>query len=284
MNRNLQALLAQLQAKQLTAKAEIPESILKAYDPTIRAAADDEPGSIGIYGRIGADPFTGEGFTDRMLAGILRGMNGRDVVLNINSPGGDVYQGLAIYNTLANYPGKVTARVLGVAASAASFVAMAANEIQIGRAASMMIHNTQTIVAGDRNALRDTADWMEQFDNLLIGIYAERTGKSPRELGKMLDAETHLVGGQAAIDAGFADSLLPADAVRNAEPVATNEVREAERTLRALGLSRTDAQTMIANIKASVSDSRAPAGLSDSAGDASPVTELIESLGLRRKS
>lgn len=284
MNRNLQALLAQLQAEQLTAKTEIPESILKAYDPTIRAAADDEPGSIGIYGRIGADPFTGEGFTDRMLAGILRGMNGRDVVLNINSPGGDVYQGLAIYNTLANYPGKVTARVLGVAASAASFVAMAANEIQIGRAASMMIHNTQTIVAGDRNALRDTADWMEQFDNLLIGIYAERTGKSPRELGKMLDAETHLVGGQAAIDAGFADSLLPADAVRNAEPVATNEVREAERTLRALGLSRTDAQTMIANIKASVSDSRAPAGLSDSAGDASPVTELIESLGLRRKS
>lgn len=216
-----------------------------------------------------------------MLAGILRGMNGRDVVLNINSPGGDVYQGLAIYNTLANYSGKVTARVLGVAASAASFIAMAANEIQIGRAASMMIHNTQSVAIGDRNAMRDTADWMEQFDNLLADIYAERTGKTARDIGKMMDAETHLVGGQAAIDAGFADSLLPADAVRNADPAVSNEVREVERALRNAGLSRAQAQAKIASIKASVSDSRASSGLSDSV---SPVSELIRSLGLRSQS
>lgn len=235
--------------------------MLKAYDPGLRAADDGDPGTIGIYSTIGEDYFSGDGFTEKKLAGILRNIGSRDVVVNINSPGGDVHQGLAMYNLLRDHPGKVTARIIGVAASAASFVAMAADEIQIGKSASMMIHNTQTIAAGDRHTLRDVADWQEQFDNMLAAIYSERTGLDEKALGKMLDAETWLLG-QHAVDQGFADGLLSADTVRQ-EPAVTNSVREAERQLRAAGLSRAAAQSMIATIKASVSDSPAPA-LSDS--------------------
>ena len=257
--------------RSLAAKSEIPASVLKAYDPALRAADDGEPGTIGIYSAIGEDLWSGEGFTAKKLAGILRGMGSRDVLLNVNSPGGDVFEGLAIYNMLRDHPGKVTARIVGVAASAASFVAMAADEIQIGKAASMMIHNTQTIVSGDRHALRDVADWQEQFDNMLAAIYAERTGLTDKALGKMLDAETWLLG-QDAVDQGFADALLTADTTRQ-EPAVTNSVREAERQLRAAGLSRTAAQSMIATIKASVSDSPEPA-LSDS-GNTVPATSVF---------
>lgn len=263
--------------RRLTAKTEIPASVLKAYDATLRAASDNEPGAIGIYSVIGEDFWTGEGFTAKKLAGILRGMGSRDVTLNINSPGGDVFEGLAIYNTLRDHPGKVTARIIGLAASAASFIAMAADEIQIGKAASMMIHNTQSVAVGDRHDMRETADWMEQFDDMLAAIYAERTDKDKKKIAKMLDAETWLIG-ENAVTEGFADALLSADEVRHEEPTATNAIRESERQLRAAGLSRSAAQSIIANIKASLSDSAQPAGLSDSASNPPKPSAIAEVL------
>lgn len=266
--------------RRLTAKTEIPASVLKAYDATLRAASDNEPGTIGIYSVIGEDFWTGEGFTAKKLAGILRGMGSRDVTLNINSPGGDVFEGLAIYNTLRDHPGKVTARIIGLAASAASFIAMAADEIQIGKAAAMMLHNTQYTVAGDRHGLRDVADWMEQFDGLLASMYAERTGKSESEIAAILDKATWYVGGEKAVAEGFADSLLPADDLTRSEPTATNAIRETERQLRAAGLSRSAAQSIISQVKTALSDS-APQALSDS-GDVKPTesafAEILKSI------
>ena len=267
--------------RRLSAKTEIPESVLKAFDPTLRAASDSEPGTIGIYSVIGEDFWTGDGFTAKKLSGILRGLGSRDVILNINSPGGDVFEGLAIYNILRDHPGKVTARIVGLAASAASFIAMAADRIEVGSAASLMIHNTQTIVAGDRHALRDVADWQEQFDNMLAAIYAERTGLTDKAVGKMLDAETWIIGGQNAVDQGFADALLAADDVTHAEPAATNSVRKVEEQLRASGLSRSAAQAIIANIKSTLSDSAPAASLSDSASKPSAIAEVLNHLALK---
>lgn len=268
-------------AKSLKAKTEIPQSVLKAYDPTLRAASS-EPGTIGIYSVIGEDYWTGEGFTAKRLAGILRGIGSGDVVLNINSPGGDVFEGLAIYNLLREHPGKVTARIIGLAASAASFIAMAADEIQIGKAASLMIHNTQSIAVGDRHDMRETADWMEQFDNMLAEIYADRTGKKAGDISALLDAETWILGANA-VEQGFADGLLAADDLTHEEPQVTNAVRDTERQLRALGLSRSAAQSMIANIKATVSDSQPPA-LSDS-GEVPPsksaITEVLNHIAMK---
>lgn len=78
-------------------------------------------------------------------------MNGADVTVNINSPGGDMFEGLAIYNLLREYQGKVTVKVLGIAASAASVIAMAGDDIQIGRGAFLMIHNCWVVAMGTSN-------------------------------------------------------------------------------------------------------------------------------------
>ncbi len=88
-----------------------------------KAAATDD-NSISVFDVIGQD-YWGEGVTAKRIAGALRAMNGADVTVNINSPGGDMFEGLAIYNLLREYEGRVTVKVLGIAASAASVIAMA---------------------------------------------------------------------------------------------------------------------------------------------------------------
>lgn len=184
------------------------------WNPDLRpaaAAGEDAAQSISILDPIGADMF-GEGVTAKRIGAALRAIGGADVVVNINSPGGDFFEGLAIYNALREYPGQVTVRILGLAASAASIIAMAADEIQIGRAAFLMIHNTWVVAAGDRQAFRDVADWLEPFDRAAAEIYAARTDKDVAAIAAMLDRETW-ISGQAAVDQGFADTLLASDAV-----------------------------------------------------------------------
>ena len=267
-------------------KAEIPQTVMARYDPNLKSAGDDQPGTIGLYGVIGKS-LDGTGWTASKMAGVLRNIGARDVVLNINSPGGDVFEGLAMYNLLRDHPGEVTARIIGVAASAGSFVAMAADRIEIAKAASMMIHNTQSIAIGDRNAMRETADWMEQFDALLAEIYADRTGKPARAIAKLLDAETWLMG-SAAVDQGFADAIAAVD-VTSEQPAIGNKVRDAESKLRACGLSRSEAQSMIADVKAALSDSAPPVSLRDSADQSetkpapSAIAEVLKNLKENQK-
>ncbi|WP_367672824.1 Clp protease ClpP, partial [Serratia symbiotica] len=108
-------------------------SALERWNGGLKAAASED-NSISVFDVIGKD-YWGEGVSAKRIAGALRSMNGTDVTVNINSPGGDMFEGLAIYNLLREYPGKVTVKVLGLAASGASIIAMAGDEIQIGRGA-----------------------------------------------------------------------------------------------------------------------------------------------------
>jgi ATP-dependent Clp protease protease subunit len=123
---------------------------------------------------------------------------------------------------LREHPAAVTVKVLGIAASAASVIAMAGDEIQIARAGFMMIHNTWIMAMGDRHALREAADWLEPFDQVAVDIYAARTGLEPKALGKMLDQETW-IGGTKAVEQGFADGFLPADQIFYTAVVASRE-------------------------------------------------------------
>lgn len=186
------------------------------WNPDVKAADMGEGAGavISILDPIGADMW-GDGVTARAVGAVLRDIGSADVVVNINSPGGDYFEGLAIYNQLREHPGKVTVRVLGMAASAASIIAMAGDEIQIGRAAFIMIHNAWVMAQGDRNAFRDVADWLEPFDGAAADIYAARTGIDRGQIPAMLDRETWL-SGEAAIDQGFADTLLASDQVSTA--------------------------------------------------------------------
>lgn len=188
------------------AQWDVPPMALERWNPGLRAAAEGES-DIGIFDVIGED-YWGEGVTAKRIAGALRAIGkGNPVTVNINSPGGDLFEGVTIYNLLREHGGEVTVKVLGMAASAASIIAMAGDKIEVGLGSFFMIHNCWALSIGDRNFHRASADYQEQFDLAMAGIYSAHTGIEGTEIGEMMDRETWL-GGQAAIDKGFADSLL----------------------------------------------------------------------------
>ncbi|MFC7064847.1 head maturation protease, ClpP-related [Brucella rhizosphaerae] len=194
-------------------RSELAPAALDRWNSSVKSAADDSDNTISILDPIGEDWF-GDGVTAKRISAALRNIGKKDIVVSINSPGGDYFEGLAIYNLLREHPAKVTVKIVGIAASAASVIAMAADEVQIARAGFIMIHNTWVVAVGDRHALRDVADWLEPFDVTATDIYAARTGLDENEIGRMLDRETW-IGGAEAVEKGFADSLLSADEIES---------------------------------------------------------------------
>ncbi|MFD2385013.1 head maturation protease, ClpP-related [Paenibacillus xanthanilyticus] len=142
--------------------------------------------------------------------GVMRALKGMgnvsDITVRINSPGGSVFAGLAIYQYLKDHSAKVTVRVDGLAASAASIIAMAGDNIIMGTGAMIMIHNPWTIAMGEAKDFRETADVLDKIAESLISVYQERTGKEGDELKAMLDASTWLTADDA-ITKGFADEV-----------------------------------------------------------------------------
>jgi ATP-dependent Clp protease protease subunit len=248
--------------------SQILPRALDRWNPSVQAAESaDQDRSISIYDVIGQDYWTGEGVTARRIAAALRQMGPGPVVVNVNSPGGDMFEGLAIYNLFREHDGEITMKVLGVAASAASIIVMAGDTVQIARAGFLMIHNCWIMAVGNRHDLREYADTIEPFDFAMADVYAARTGKTAKDVGKMMDAESW-IGGTAAIDQGFADEYLPSDQVTQKEGKASaSAVRRIEAALRASGLPKSEAMRMISEYAATLRDSGAPDGEGDPAGE-----------------
>ncbi|MCH4563355.1 Clp protease ClpP [Halomonas sp. EGI 63088] len=185
---------------------------LQAWNPGIRSATDDDESTITVYDPIGEDMW-GEGVTAKSIGAALRRIgSGNDVTVNINSPGGNYFEGLAIFNLLREHQGRVRVNVMGIAASAASVIAMGSDELRIGRAAFLMVHNAWVLVMGNRLELREVADWLEPFDGAAADLYHIRTGIERDSIVAQLDAETW-IGGSEAVTSGWADALLAADEV-----------------------------------------------------------------------
>lgn len=207
---------------------------------------------ITMFDVIGEDYWTGAGVTAKKVASQLRAIGG-PVEVQINSPGGDMFEGFAIYNVLREHPYDVTVKVMGMAASAASIIAMAGDRIEIGASSFIMIHNCWVLAYGNRNDLRELADWLQPFDQAMCDVYVARTGQKADAVAKMLDDETWLSGSQA-IDKGFADALLAADKTTvdetaKAEDRRVNELRGMERSLISAGMSRDAARARIDSIR-----------------------------------
>jgi ATP-dependent Clp protease, protease subunit len=238
--------------------SQLQARALDRWHAGVRAAADKESDrTISVYDVIGQDYWTGEGVTAKRVAGALRAMGKGDVTVNVNSPGGDMFEGLAIYNLLREHDGEVTVKILGLAASAASVIAMAGDKVQIARAGFLMIHNAWVMAIGNRHDLVEVADTLEPFDRAMASIYAARTGQDAKAMGKLMDAETW-IGGEAAIEGGFADELLPSDQVQKGDAKANaSAVRRIEAALRASGMPKSEAMRLISEFKSSSGD---PAG------------------------
>lgn len=240
--------------------SQVQPRALDRWNSGVRAATDKEKDterSISVYDVIGQDYWSGEGVTAKRVAGALRALGKGPVTVNVNSPGGDMFEGLAIYNLLREHDGEVTVKVLGLAASAASIIAMAGDTVQIARAGFLMIHNAWVMAVGNRHDLKDIADTLKPFDDAMASIYAARTGLDGKAVAKLMDAETW-IGGESAVESGFADELLPSDQVETGAGKASGSaVRRVEAGLRASGMPKSEAMRLISELKSSAGD---PAG------------------------
>jgi ATP-dependent Clp protease, protease subunit len=251
------------------------------WNPDIRQAlgtAETVENTISVLDVIGNDAW-GEGVTAKRVAGALRSIGDRDVVVNINSPGGNYFEGLAIYNTLREHKAKVTVKILGVAASAASVIAMAADEVQIARAGFLMIHNAWVVAEGDRHQLREVADFLEPFDAAAVDIYVARSGMDAGEVAKMLDRETW-IGGAEAVEKGLADALLSSDEIaaspQNSAAAKTRvAAHRVDDLLAQLNVPRSERRDLIAALKGGMPGA-ASTGMHDAAV-LSEVNDLLQS-------
>jgi ATP-dependent Clp protease protease subunit len=131
---------------------------------------------ITMFDTIGEDFWTGGGITAKKVSAQLRAIGDRPVTVQINSPGGDMFEGIAIYNVLREHQQDITVQVMGMAASAASIIAMAGDTVEIGAASFFMIHNAWVLAIGNRHDMAETATWLEPFDAAMRDVYAARTG------------------------------------------------------------------------------------------------------------
>lgn len=175
-------------------------------------ARKDKPkaAEIRIYDYIGEDWY-GDGCSAKKIADELKTIGDvEDILVKINSPGGSVFDGIAIYNQLKAHGATISVVVEGVAASAASIIAMAGDKISMGTATKIMIHNPWTIAYGEAKDFRKTAETLDEIRSGMIDAYAERTGLGRKELAQMCDDETWM-GPDAAIEKGFADAKVTRD-------------------------------------------------------------------------
>ncbi|WP_313349796.1 head maturation protease, ClpP-related [Paracoccus sp. (in: a-proteobacteria)] len=177
---------------------------LERWKPLSAEASD---ATISIYDVIGEDWWTGEGVTAKRIAGALRAIGKSPVAVSINSPGGDMFEGLAIYNLLREHPAEVTVRVMGMAASAASIIAMAGDRLEMGLGSFLMIHNSWGGVIGNQHDMREAAETFAEFDAAMADIYAARTGLKAGDVAKLMNDETWMRA-EKAMELGFADGAF----------------------------------------------------------------------------
>jgi len=156
---------------------------------------------IPISGVIGWD------VSAKDIRSALEAAAGDEVEVQISSPGGFVYDMLEIYNLIRNYQGKKSTRLMGIAASAASYVAMAAGFVRQEDNAVFMIHNAQGGALGDQNTMRKAAEILDGFSGLIARAYAEKSGKSIEAVRTLMDSDAWYFGIEA-LDAGFVDEVV----------------------------------------------------------------------------
>lgn len=167
-------------------------------------AKGDNAAEVLIFDVIGAD-FFGEGLTAKSVRKELDALGEvEDILVRINSPGGNVWDGIAIFNMLKEHAAQVHVQVEGIAASAASLIAMAGDLITMGEGSMMMIHNPYGLAIGDGNELRKAADMLDKVKSEFVDIYSRRSGAAADDVGTMMDEETWMNGAEA-VDKGFAD-------------------------------------------------------------------------------
>ena len=208
---------------QISALANLPKSLgfdkrpdaVERWSPDLKAKSDNADNVITIYDDIGESWYS-DGVTAKHISAALRTIGDSEVVVNINSPGGDYFEGISIYNLLAQHPGKVTVQIVGMAASAASVIAMAGDEILMGDGTFLMIHNAWSLSVGNRHDLQASIEVLSQVDDAMADLYTQRSGMSKAEVVGMMDRESW-IGREMAMNSGFATGELDLNTIESGE-------------------------------------------------------------------
>lgn len=161
---------------------------------------------LSLNGPISDETWFGDEVTPGLFRDELCSCTG-DVTVWINSPGGDCFAAAQIYNMLMDYKGNVNVRIDGLAASAASVIAMAGNTVEISPVGMIMIHNPATVALGDHNEMQKAIDMLSEIKESIINAYQIKTGMSRKKLSDLMEAETWL-NAKKAVDMGFADKIM----------------------------------------------------------------------------
>ena len=162
--------------------------------------------TLVLNGQISDETWFGDEVTPGLFRDELQSCEG-DITVWINSPGGDVFAAAQIYNMLMEYPGNVDVRIDGIAASAASVIAMAGNKVSMSPVAMMMIHNPMTVAMGDKKVMQQAIDMLDEIKESIINAYELKTGQTRTKIAHMMDAETWF-NAKKAVELGFADDIL----------------------------------------------------------------------------
>lgn len=244
-------------------KLEYHSAFSRHQPRSIVAYADGPEAEVVLYDEIGY-----WGVTAAQVREELRAVQARTINVRINSPGGDIFDAIAIYNALREHPARVVSHVDGLAASAATIVALGGDEVRMAANGFWMIHDPWVIAIGNADQLRKDADLLDKISGTVVETYRNKTGRTVEEVEAWMDAETWFTAAEAA-EAGFVDAVenieeedLAAAAAarfdlsiyshvpetlkaRGSEPKEPTR-RELEKALRDAGLSRSAAARMVA--------------------------------------
>lgn len=177
------------------------EAEILLYDAIVDSALEAE-----YWGGVAPEPFVAQ----------LRAIDASTIHLRINSPGGSVFGARAIETALREHKAKIVVHIDGLAASAATFVAMAGDEVVMSKGAMFMVHNAWTFAYGNAAELKNTAALLEKIDGTLVATYADRSGQPPEQIANWMGAETWFTA-EEAVQHGFADSVSEVDSKTGAK-------------------------------------------------------------------
>ena len=227
-----------------------------------KITAKETSAEVSIFGDIGSSWWGDSVTLADFKAEFDQVRDKAEIRVLVNSPGGDVWDGMGIYNLLSGVRQKVTVEVLGMAASIASIIALAGKELVMGAGSFYMIHNPITFAAGGSGDLRKIADLLDTVRGQMVGIYSQRTALSTEELESAMDEETWYTAEQA-VESGFASSVadygdvqmvassdlskypyahVPVEMIADEKPSeAPTNIREFEDRVRGMGFSKREA-------------------------------------------
>lgn len=177
---------------------------------------------LTLNGTIAEESWFDDDVTPQLFKDELNSGTG-DITVWINSPGGDCVAAAQIYNMLMDYKGNVTVKIDGIAASAASVIAMAGTEVLMSPVSTMMIHNPATVAMGDHNEMQKAIEMLNEVKESIINAYEIKTGLSRAKLSHLMDSETWM-NANKAVELGFADGII----ARNAFPEKEDDEDEDE--------------------------------------------------------